>query len=84
MLAKLFHTKYLKKCYNDTNSQEKRRERPKKIYFNVSQIGLLQRWSETSWSNYSTTDHIHVINQVVEIYAEYIKPQCMNDYHTCG
>ena len=27
--------------------------------------------------DYSTTDHIHVINQIIDKYAEYTKPLCM-------
>ena len=29
------------------------------------------------WSGYLTTDHIHVISQVLEKYAEYTKLLCM-------
>ena len=33
------------------------------------------------WNNHSTTGNIHVINNVVEKYAEYIKPLCIAFIH---
>ena len=94
MLANRFCTKHLEKCYNITNSQGKRHQRPKKTISVVLSV-LYKLFTKvvmnricTSDSNqlrkptgirsgYSTTDHIRVINQVVEKYTEYTRLLCM-------